>query len=608
MGLSLALRAFGSIGLLALCVAGPTAQQTPQQRTPERGADLLSIRFATVAEDGTPVTDLRAEEVRVRVGGRDRRVRSLQLITFDETGGDLGLPPPFGSNAISESGRTFVLAIDEDSFRPTAMAPLRDAVNGLLTRLGPNDNITLVTTPYGGVKVPFTTDHARVKLAMSKIVGQAPITETASDLACRTGRTLEALVAYLENMGVREDASTMVFFTSALAAPRRTVVRDMRLSGEPQGSGMCELTPNLFGRVSVAAGAARTQFYVVRPGDAADKGLSAQRESVTGSDHPLAGIEHLVGVTEGKLLALTGSGGTAMDRVLRETAAFYVASVDSQPGDHSGQSQQLDVNVSRRGIEVRSLPTITLANDPETSRLSRPSLRDMMSTPRVFRDLPLRAAAFAALAGEGDKIRVVILAEPADSGVKLESAVAGVFDPDGKLVAQWTATTEELQRPTVMGAVNVPRGGYRVRVAAIDSTGRAGTADDEVVAEVVQSGPLKLSSLVLGLSRRGGFLPRLLFSTEPLALAYVELEGAPAGARVNAALEIAQTLNGPALVTVPLAIDNTSENRYRAMGSVPIGALPPGDYVARAVVGLEGYPLTRVVRTVRKVASSQAGR
>jgi hypothetical protein len=39
-----------------------------------------------------------------------------------------------------------------------------------------------------------------------------------------------------------------------------------------------------------------------------------------------------------------------------------------------------------------------------------------------------------------------------------------------------------------------------------------------------------------------------------------------------------------------------------ATGAVPIGALPPGDYVVRAMVALEGHPATRVVRTLRKVA------
>ena len=89
-----------------------------------------------------------------------------------------------------------------------------------------------------------------------------------------------------------------------------------------KGPACASWPPVLFSRVASAAGAARARFYVIRPGDANDKGSAAQRESSAGSDHPLAGIEHLVGVTEGKLLALTGTAGTAMDRVLRENAAY----------------------------------------------------------------------------------------------------------------------------------------------------------------------------------------------------------------------------------------------------------------------------------------------
>lgn len=55
------------------------------------------------------------------------------------------------------------------------------------------------------------------------------------------------------------------------------------------------------------------------------------------------------------------------------------------------------------------------------------------------------------------------------------------------------------------------------------------------------------------------------------------------------------------MVSLPLAIEAGGENRYIATGVVPIGTLPPGDYVVRAIVGLEGQPMTRVTRTLRKV-------
>jgi hypothetical protein len=39
-----------------------------------------------------------------------------------------------------------------------------------------------------------------------------------------------------------------------------------------------------------------------------------------------------------------------------------------------------------------------------------------------------------------------------------------------------------------------------------------------------------------------------------------------------------------------------------ATGSVPLGALPPGEYVVRGVVRLEDGTIGRVTRTLRKVA------
>jgi hypothetical protein len=65
-------------------------------------------------------------------------------------------------------------------------------------------------------------------------------------------------------------------------------------------------------------------------------------------------------------------------------------------------------------------------------------------------------------------------------------------------------------------------------------------------------------------------------------------------------VEVAQTLNGPAVVSVPLVVQPSGDNRFAAMGSVAVGALPPGDYIVRAIVGTEGHPPTRVVRTMRK--------
>lgn len=583
--------------------AGSFAQaQSPVQSSPERGRPLASIDFAVVTRDGKPVVDLKATDISVRIAGRSRPVRSLQHIavpTAQAVSLDPDLPLPFGTNDVAEGGRTLALIVETDSFRTGRESIVREAAGTLISKLSPADRLSLVTVPYGGVKVPFTTDHSRIRNALSTLVGQAESGETGSQQACRTGRTLESLIGYLDERGIREEPLTIMLVTGGLAAPRR----DAPVTMAP---GMCELRTEVFQEVARAAGAARAQFYIIQPGDITGSVGTIQRENIAGtgydgSDNPIEGIEHLAGVTGGKMLALTGSAGGALGRIFDETSSYYLAAVDIERAERNGRTYPLEVRVNRPGVEVRTRPQIAfLRPEQVVGPPLDPSPREMIGVMEVFRDLPLRVAAYSALEADGSTMRLVTVAEPADAGARLTSLLAALFDRDGKLVSSWNATPEELLRSPVIGAMPAAPGAYRLRVAAIDAEGRAGTADYDVEADIVQTGPLKVSSLILGLSRDGRFLPKLLFSTEPVAIAYVELYGGAPGTRISSALEVARTMNGPALTAVPLAIESSGNNRHIAKGAIPIGALPPGDYIIRALLGIEGQALTRVVRTLRK--------
>ena len=116
--------------------------------------------------------------------------------------------------------------------------------------------------------------------------------------------------------------------------------------------------------------------------------------------------------------------------------------------------------------------------------------------------------------------------------------------------------------------------------------GRTGTSDYELAAELRQAGPLQLSGLVLGLSR-GGFVPRMQFGREPVAIAYLELYGGTAGQPVSAVFELARTLNGPPIVSMPGTLAASGEH-YSATAPIPIGTLSPGDYIVRATVEWRG--------------------
>jgi hypothetical protein len=195
------------------------------------------------------------------------------------------------------------------------------------------------------------------------------------------------------------------------------------------------------------------------------------------------------------------------------------------------------------------------------------------------------------------------MAEPVEPGVQLRSASAGLFDANGRLTAQATADAAALASTPMITALVAPPGAYRLRVAATDTDGRAGTADYVLVAELAPAGPLTVSSMMVGLSRKGGFSPRLVFGSEPVAVAYIEIYGKTNAARLSVTLELATTPNGPARLSIPGVVAETrASDRRIATAAIPIGALQPGDHVVRAVVAMDGQPAGRVIQTIRKIA------
>ena len=566
----------------------PAAQPTP-------------LEFYASASDEAPVRDLTAEELTLKISGRTRVIRSLQWIDVatprkpDEKPAP-ALPSPFGSNVATTDGRAVILVIDDDSFRPGREAPLRDAVNLFLANLSTRDRVSLVTVPYGGLKVDFTTEHERVSNALLRIVGQAAPDQTGSDLACRTRRTLEALVGLLDSLGGGQGPTTVLFVSAALAGPRRDAAANM-------APGMCELTTDHFNQVGAAAAGARAHFYVVQSEDATTR-TARPVENIAGtgflgSENPQEGLEHLAGVTGGHQLPLLSNRESNLNRVVRETTGYYV--LDVRSGSERTQRQSArgrfthvargrgaahpagGADCARRGSDgaVACQPAGHAARD---ARLPRP---------------PLACDWIRVGQHAGDKnIKVLAVMEALEGPVKLTAASAGLVDSNGKLIAQWTANAEELANVPVVTALIVPPGVYRLRMAATDATGRAGSADYEVEASLALAGGVNVSALVLGLSRAGGFLPRLEFRAEPVALAYLELYGEADDAKVS--VDVALSLTGPALVSVPAATQATKDpKRHTATAAIPVGALTPGDYVVRATVSAGGQS-ARIIRTLRK--------
>jgi hypothetical protein len=236
-------------------------------------------------------------------------------------------------------------------------------------------------------------------------------------------------------------------------------------------------------------------------------------------------------------------------------------------------------------------------------KASKPSPKDMIKAPRgtTYTDLPLRVAGYALKGADAQKLTVLIDVESPDASAKLSAATVVLIDPTGK-ATQLSATDKDLGKSSLAQTLLAAPGKYRLRAAATDASGRAGMADFDFAAELTPAGPMTLSSLMLGVKPAAApFLRKMEFSTEPEAIAFFQVYGANPGKPIETMVEVAATLDGPALATVAPQISAGGPDTFNAISTIPLDKLAPGDYVVRATFTVQGEPSGKVFRTLRKV-------
>jgi len=571
---------------LCLLTAAVAAQQfvlSSQDR-----ARLIAVDFTAFGPDGLPVTDLTAADVTLRIDGRTRAITALEYVST--TTGTPRVPPPFGTNAVTTNARTVLLVIDDETLRPGAESALREDIQTFLAKLNPVDRVALVTVPYGGMKSDFTSDHSRIMTAMGTIVGRAPQTGTADNAGCNTRSTLVALAGTLDSLSSGEAPVTVVLFAGGLVGPKG--VTGLSRDGDFMNTmGTCEVLPLHYTQVNTAVAKSRTQLYVVLP-------------ELSSDNSGRAGLEHLTGQTGAPLWNLRMGNETALDRIAAQSSGFYLARIEPDPSESPDTVRGYSVSSSRPGVTIRHRPQLqarSVGAPGAGTRVAAPL--DMMREARLFTELPLRISGATSRNPDGS-LKVLAMFD-APGSETLSTAMVGLFDSTGRMVSSSTVTSAELAGSPVIAALSAPPGDYRLRVAAIDTQGRAGSADVQVSVGLTEAGPLRMSGLVLGQNRPDGFLPKLEFRSEVTALAVLEIYGGAAGAPVGVAFEIASTLNGPAMATFPGAFAATTEpDKFVVTAAIPVGALAPGDYTVRAIVAAQGQPGGRVFRTLRKLPAA----
>ncbi len=165
--------------LCGLCVLpgfflSSQAQQPPPKPSFQSSVEVTSLDVTVVDDKGKPITTLAPADFAVKIDGNARRVVTAEWVPL---GGEAGvaLPPPpegYTTNEGATVGRLIVIAIDQPNIRFGGAIGIARAANGFIDRLLPSDRIAVAGIGVGAPATVFTSDRARVKQAIARMVGQ----------------------------------------------------------------------------------------------------------------------------------------------------------------------------------------------------------------------------------------------------------------------------------------------------------------------------------------------------------------------------------------------------------------------------------------------------
>lgn len=594
------------VTLAAVAVSANQGGQRPAGSGPTR------VIVRAVA-NGQSVADLKAEDLSIRIDGKPREVKSLDVVTASTGGGTTAapaaaaapvasLPPPFATNtgaaapAASQGGREFLILLDEEGVGPGQEEPVRKAIAKIMSEATEGDRFGYMGLRVGGRRVAPSTNRAAVTEELTKFVGGGLTTETVVDITCRTKRIMGTL---LNAMGEAPAGRTLVLITSGLVANPVAIqpIRSRTNSGQDIDTTIpetCQIRTTDLEDFGVAAALSPANMFVVHYPQA----MAAMAHQQNGQ----TGIENLTGVSNAEFVRLTAGAEPSLSRITRETTSYYIATLDEAP---TGAMRRIDANVKRDGVKVIARPA-TGRGRPAPAAASSKGMtpRDMIKGGAAFSEVPLRAAGFVSREGASD-MKVVTLFEAVEPGAKLTAASVAVIDEASGKGPQWNARPEDLERPLGVASIKITPGKYRVRVAATTAAG-GGTVDFPLDATLIDAGPLKIATMLLGVAGDKGFTPRLQFTPDDeFALGVVEIYGVPKGATVTSQYEITPSESGEPIGKDAGRINNGPTDEVKTLfGGFGIKTLPPGDYLMRVKISVDGKEVGTATRTVRKITGS----
>jgi VWFA-related protein len=640
--------------LLGLLAANPAAQnpQNPQRPVFTTRIDTVSVDVIVTDRQGRPVTDLTAADFEIQENKKPQSIDSFKLIQIDDTqdvdpakNREIRSLEDQARETARDDVRVVVLFLDDYHTRLGNSMAIREKLARFVRDLNPRDLVAIMTPLLPTSAVTFSRNHDATARQIMAFQGRKydytpkhPVEEVYQYLQPEqieslrnqiVTSALEGLCVYLGTL--REGRKTIVYVSEGLLSsiPAGARTTGLYSGGTPTQQPPTGLAAQMQAERALqsqqgmmldylrdifrAANRSNTSFYTLDPrGLAASEFDISDRVSMNDDRQALNAsmdvLRMLAENTDGRAMVNSNDPLPALKQMLRDSSAYYLLGYNSTEAPRDGKFHEIKVTVKRKDVQIRARNGYWAYSDEDVARASAPAFTrppevekafDAIAEPAAGRVIRSWLAAtrrddgrsdvtvvWEALRASGPDVpaRVMVTASTAAGDLVHRGRVVRTADPTGRVAGQITFAAPP-------GPLVLRLGAETEDGDTIDTDTREWTVPDFNAATAMVSTPrlyrartardiqtLKASTtLVPVTSRTFARIERLLMRFETYG---------PAAPRVRLLNRNGDFMSEWAVTKRP---DGGSEVE------VPLGGVPPGDYLLEVTASPEPGAATTLV-------------
>jgi len=378
----------------------PAQQQDPQQPAPPRirtGINFVRVDAIITDRQGNPVLDLKQDEFRIKEDGKAQTIESFSVVKIDAMSQQFDGPAPREPTSIFEEQREaqrpdvrlFIILLDDYHVRRgNDMVVRKPLIEFIQNQLAPADMVAIMypLTPITGLT--FTRNRASLISAIEHFQGRRfdykPMNEFEEKYHYYPAQTVEMVRnqvvmtalkgAAIKLGGLREGRKSIIFvsegFTGLLppqlndpVASQPGLGNSARNSPTAQNSDRAEWGAQVdmisdLSLIFTEMNRNNTSIYAVDPRGLAPfeydinqgVGLQVDKKHL---DLSLDTLRALAENTDGRAIINRNDIGKGMQQIMRDASGYYLIGYNSSQAPTDGKFHKVDVEVTRKGVEVR---------------------------------------------------------------------------------------------------------------------------------------------------------------------------------------------------------------------------------------------------------------